>query len=184
MFVSWSNFYAVLGEAAASLIGLLFVVSTLTAYLERSASKRGVALFLTPTVFKFAVVLALSVGALAPGLSDLAHRAIVGAIALVGLVNLTGITLGLWRRMSAEPLHWSDPWCYGVVPALTFLGLGAAAAFPDPAVATRGVAGAAVLLLLLSVRNAWDLVTTLAPRVGERLSGMASPPTSAAPPRP
>ena len=168
MFASWNNFYAVLGEASASLIGLLFVVATLTAGLERP-STRGVKLFLTPTVFKFAVVLALSAGALAPGLPDLGHRAIVGGIALVGLVNLSAVTLGLWRGEAPEPLHWSDPWCYGVIPALTFLGLSAAAAMPDAVVAARSVAAGAVVLLLLSVRNAWDLVTTLAPRVGQRL---------------
>jgi hypothetical protein len=167
VFASWSNFYALLGEASASLIGLLFVVATLTAGLERP-NTRGVSLFLTPTVFKFAVVLALSAGALAPGLTDVAHRWIVGTIALVGLVNLSAVTLDLCRG-KAGALHWSDPWCYGVIPALTFLGLGAAAFFPDPVVAARGVAGGAVLLLMLCVRNAWDLVIALASRVGRRL---------------
>lgn len=170
MFAGWNEFYAVLGEASASLIGLLFVVSTLTAGLERP-SARGVALFLTPTVFKFAVVLALSASALAPGLPEPGRRWMVGAVALIGLINLAAVTIGLWGRDVPGPMHWSDPWCYGVIPMVIFLGLGAAAAFPDPVIAARGVAGAALLLLLLGVRNAWDLVTTLAPQVGRRLAG-------------
>lgn len=180
MFAGWNDFYVMLGAASASLIGLLFVVSTLTAGLERP-SARGVSLFLTPTVFKFAVVLALSATALAPGLPETGRRWLLGAIALIGLVNLTSVTVSLWRGDSPGPLHWSDPWCYGVAPTLIFLGLGAAAACPEETGAARGVAATALLLLLLGVRNAWDLVTTLAPQVGRRLSGVPVAPPGTPP---
>ena len=68
MFEGWGNFYFLLGSASASLIGLMFVVTTLTRGSERSQVERGQRLFMTPTVFNFASVLTLSAVALAPKL--------------------------------------------------------------------------------------------------------------------
>jgi hypothetical protein len=62
--------------------------------------------------------------------------------------------------------HWTDKWCYGVVPTLIFLGLGLIAwgFFAGAAWAVDGIAVAVVAILVLAVRNEWDLVTWLAPR--------------------
>jgi hypothetical protein len=164
MFDGWTNFYMLLGTASAGLIGLLFVVSTLTSSIDPSKRSRGLGLFLTPTVFKFGAVLALSAIALAPGLPAPASRALVAVVGLVGLANLAAVTLGLVRGEWNEPLHWSDPWCYGVVPALAFGGLAVFAAVPDGVLAARGAAALALVVLLLAARNAWDLVTALSAR--------------------
>ena len=60
MLQGWDNFYYLIGSAAASLIGLLFVVMTLTAGRERSRILRGVGLYMMPTVVHFGVVLSVS----------------------------------------------------------------------------------------------------------------------------
>ncbi len=61
---------------------------------------------------------------------------------------------------AAEPL--SD------APAAVYVGLGAAAAgiWISPRAAAYGVAPALLAVLLISIRNAWDMVTWLAPRGG------------------
>jgi hypothetical protein len=162
MFAGWSNFYMLLGTASAGLIGLLFVVATLTSTIDRDKRARGQSLFLTPVAFKFAAVLALSAAALAFGLPPLAQRLLAAAVGGVGLINLGGVSYVLVSGKWNDPaLHWTDPWCYGVVPTLVFAGLAASAALPDPVTAGRCAAAAALVILLFGVRNAWDLVITL-----------------------
>jgi hypothetical protein len=164
MFAGWTNFYMLLGTASAGLIGLLFVVATLSSSVDREKRSRGQSLFLTPVVFTFASVLALAAVALAPGLLSVYQRELAAAVGALGVLNLGGISFALLRGKWSDPLHWSDPWCYGLAPTLVFAGLLASAAVPDPVLAARAAGAAALALLLLAVRNAWDLVTALANR--------------------
>jgi hypothetical protein len=168
MFAGWDSFYTLLGEASAALVGLLFVVATLTSTSDPERRSRGQSLFLTPTVFKFGSVLALSAVALAPGLPHGVARALAVGVGVVGVLNLGGVSAAILRhrRRGALPLHWSDPWCYGLVPTLLFAAIALCPLLPDPAIAVRGIGAAAAALVLLAVRNAWDLVTTLAGRSG------------------
>ncbi|GAC1334535.1 MAG: hypothetical protein NVSMB26_17420 [Beijerinckiaceae bacterium] len=166
MFREWDNFYLLIGSAAAALIGLLFVVATLTSGREQTTASRGVKLFLTPTVFHFAVVLVISAVTMAPGLRESAVGVFVGAWALVGLVYTTPIAVTLHRGNPPEIPHWSDFWCYGAAPVALYLCLAATAATITAALplAAYALAGFLLALLLIGIRNAWDLVTWLAPR--------------------
>ena len=168
MFQGWDSFYLLIGSAAAGLIGLLFVVATLTGNRELASALRGARLFLTPTVFHFAVVLVLSALALAPGPVPHAVGLLVGAAALAGLVYSAAITVALVRGEAHETPHWSDFWCYGIVPAAIYLGVAgmAVALWVAAPCAVPGLAVLLLVLLLAAVRNAWDLVTWLAPRRG------------------
>src|ERR1700728_3646185 len=61
MFSAWQNLYQMTGEAAATLIGLLFIVASLTAGRQHSpVHERGMQLFTTPTVFHLVSVLVIS----------------------------------------------------------------------------------------------------------------------------
>jgi hypothetical protein len=166
MFTGWENFYLMLGPAAAGLIGLLFVVVTLTAGRERSAVARGQALYLTPTALNFGVVMALSAAAMAPGLRPAYAGVLVGLGALVGFANALRSSLGIHGlRRSRDSPHWSDLWCYGVAPTAIYLVLLAVAvALADGAGwSAWAMAGLLLGLLLVSIRNAWDLLTFIAP---------------------
>ena len=175
MFAGWETFYTLLGEASAALIGLLFVVATLTSTVDRERRTRGQSLFLTPVVFKFGSVLALSAVALAPGLPHGASRWLAAVVGLVGVANLGGVSTALLRGKLSSPLHWSDPWCYGLVPTLVFAAIAACPVLLDPADAGRAVGAATAALLLLAVRNAWDLVTTLAGQAVEARADSTTP---------
>ncbi len=166
MFEGWDNFYLMIGPASAGLIGLLFVVVTLTAGRERSSAMRGVSLYLTPTALQFAVVMTVSAVAMAPRLGASATAGAVGLSALVGLACAIRACLGIvMPRSGAEPPHWSDLWCYGVAPAVVYLGLCASAMALGARAEWAALATGALLLimLLLGIRNAWDLVTWIAP---------------------
>ena len=163
----WDNYYYLVGSAAAGLIGLLFVVMTLTAGRERSGILRGATLYMTPTVVHFASVLSISALSLAPGLPVAARGIAVGIFALAGLAVAIRACVGIARpRKSAEAPHWSDFWCYGAAPVALYLALAAVIAVSTtarPPWAPHALAGLLLALLLLGIRNAWDLVTWIAP---------------------
>ncbi len=166
MFEGWDGFYLLIGSASAGLIGLLFVVMTLMSGVDRDRAMRGASLYTTPIVFHFAVVLVISALSAVPGLTAAVAGLAVMACALAGVVYVAVIAPPLRKGIPPETPHWSDFWCYGVVPGVVYLGLAAAAAmiWAAPRGAAYGVGADLLALLLISIRNAWDLVTWLAPR--------------------
>jgi hypothetical protein len=170
MFEGWDSFYLLIGGAAGALIGLLFVVATLTGNLGREQSMRGAAIYMTPTVFHFAVVLVTSAFTAVPHLPQRAAAVGVGALGLLGLAYAINVSWMLrTQRVTPEAPHWTDIWCYGVAPTAIYLAMVAAAVTLEvgAAWATHAVAAVSIALLLLSIRNAWDLVTWLAPAAKE-----------------
>ena len=167
MLQGWDNFYFMMGSAAASLIGLLFVVVTLTSGFERSQALRGASLYMTPTALHFAVVLTISAVAVAPRLGAPARALVFGLVALVGLANAVRASIGISRpREGSEAPHWSDIWMYGGTPAVVYLGLciASTALWRGAGWAAFALAGLLMALLLVGIRNAWDLVTWIAPK--------------------
>jgi hypothetical protein len=165
MFEHWDSYYILIGSASGALIGLLFVVATLQSGRDPEESARGASIYITPTVLHFTVVLVVSAMASAPGLSRWAAGLVPAAAAIVGLFNAGRAMLHIGRGTVVAP-HWTDFWCYGVAPLLGYLGLALAAiaiAAGAPC-AAYVVAADLMVLLLIGIRNAWDLVTWLAPR--------------------
>ena len=166
MFHGWENYFTLLGTAAASLIGLLFVVVTLTSGYDRVRVQRGQSIYMTPTMLHFAVVLSVSAMTLVPGLTVFRATALLAIATLVGLVNTIWACLGI-RMMSksGDPPHWTDFWLYGVAPAVIYVALGLACVVFAVG-SDLGPHALAILmlgLLLLGIRNAWDLITWMAP---------------------
>ena len=75
------------------------------------------------------------------------------------------LTVAVALSRSERP-HWSDFWCYGVAPVVVCLALALACGAAAAGVGSAPYAAALVLLalLMLAIRNAWDLVTFLAGR--------------------
>ena len=121
---------------------------------------------MTPNLFHFAVVLVVSATALAPGLAAATDAAVVGTCAVVGFGYAAATAVRMRIGKIEAPPHWSDFWCYAVAPAVIYLFLAAAAAavWWAPAGAPSGIAVTLTVLLLVAIRNAWDLVTFIAPR--------------------
>ena len=162
MFEGWDSFYLMVGGASGALIGLMFVVATLSAGRSREESLRGASIYMTPTVVSFTVVLVVSALTAVPRLATLPAAAALGALAAGGVVYAG---FNAWRLTHGQVPHWSDYWCYGYGPIVFYAALGAAAAAVGcgAAWAAQAVAATLLALLLLAIRNAWDLVTWLAP---------------------
>jgi hypothetical protein len=166
MFAGWENFYLTIGSAAGALIGLLFVVATLTGGLGADKAELGARIYLSPTVSHFAVVLAASAITAAPRLDPRVTAGLLAAAGLWGLVYSANVARMLHRREGPVPPHWTDFWCYGCAPGVFYLvqifstiGIAVRVAWAPDALAAGLLA-----LLLLTIRNAWDLVISIAPQ--------------------
>ena len=168
MLKEWETYYLMIGSAAAALIGLLFVVITLTAGFDRAQTFRGARLYLTPTAVDFALIVAISAVAIAPELPLQFDAALVALTAVVGLLFAVRSWIGIRQPPppGVDTPHWTDWWMYAVAPGVLYAGIVASAAgLWLAALWAPHVLGALVLLLLLlGIRNAWDLVTYIAPK--------------------
>jgi hypothetical protein len=167
MFAQWTNFFVLAGSAAAVLIGLIFVVISLMGDRPRSSVLAGSRLYMGPIVLSVSFVLALSAAALTPGITSSWFAAITALVALWGLYRGVSSFVVLKGLAGKErEVHWSDSWFYGVFPTLLYLAMGAVAlAFWEGwSWAHDGIAVLITAVLLLAIRNEWDLITWLAPK--------------------
>jgi hypothetical protein len=162
MFAGWQTFYQLTGSVAGELIGLLFIVATLAAGRRSPRNQTGQKLFTTPTVVHLGTVVIVSALALAPGTDNNSASVLMVLGALAGVAYTAAVAISL--RRNDNPTHWSDFWLYGAAPAAAYVALTAAAsaAVARAPHAAYYVGLVLLLLLILGIRNAWDLVTWLA----------------------
>jgi len=169
----WQNFYMLLGGASATLVGLMFIAITLgqTRWRpeERPTLTASFNAFLSPTFIHFVYVLVTAAVVFVPTLSD----GVLGALlALTGAGSLGHIARNLpfvRERYRVRTIDRSDLFWYSLMPSVGYVlyldaGIGllrAAAGGPPRGQALNALAAASVLLLVIGVRNAWDLVVFL-----------------------
>ena len=162
---NWQNFYIIFGSAAATLTGLMFVVITLTAGIETHAStlNAGISAFNTPTIVHFCAVLLMAGILSAPWHAFTSVRLLLGLSGLGGVFYLIIVTQRM-RRVPGYQTPLKDWLWYTVFPLIAYIILIVAAmALPaSPALALYIISAVMVVLLFLSIHNAWDLVTYLA----------------------
>lgn len=161
----WQNFYMITGTAAATLTGLMFVATTLIAGMNTHVptANAGISAFNTPTVVHFASVLLLA------GMLSTPWQTFSSLSFLLGLLGLGMVfySIIVMRRMRRVPHYQStrEDWLWYLVFPLLASVLLIAAAFvlpKNPSLALYIVGSAIMLLLLVGIRNAWDIVTFLA----------------------
>jgi hypothetical protein len=162
---NWQNFYMLMGTAAATLTGLMFVVTTLIAGIDAHLStlNAAVSAYNTPTVVHFGTVLLLA------GLLSAPWQTFSSLSLLLGLLGLGMVVYSIivMRRMRGVPNYQStlEDWSwYMAFPLLANILLVLAAFMlpKNPSLALYIVSLAMMLLLLVGIRNAWDMVTFLA----------------------
>jgi hypothetical protein len=177
---TWQNFYLLVGTAAATLIGLMFVAVTFGASMVSSQSATSARAFLDPPFTHFVTVLFASCLMLIPTMRSTLLGALLVAVTLLRAVALVGIA----RRMRQAHQRYSDvelsDWLMGVVlPAASYAGLVATggAFFAGWAEAFNGLAVVVILVLLLGIFGAWELILWLAlTRVRAKDSAQPQPP--------
>ena len=154
----WHDFYVVVGSGAAALTGLLFVIVSLGPKVIASGTETGVRAFISPIAVHFTSALVGSALMLAPDIPP----AVLGS--LLAIAGLGGVVYTAWTRADAQWRRSNLPildWVWFVgLPFIAFLLIGASGigiAMNVP-VSLQGFAIAILLLIVIAIRNAWDIV--------------------------
>jgi hypothetical protein len=163
MLEGWHEFYELLGTSAATLVALMFVAVSVAVGFLTSDRSMGTRVYMSPIIMHYASVLFVSLIALAPGLGDTALGLIIVASGLVGLAYSVFVTIRLFRDAKSE---FVDRFAYGAWPFVAYGGIVAGGVLIAYRYkwAPHILAAAMLLLLLVNVRNAWDLTVTFVRR--------------------
>lgn len=168
MFEGWAEFFLLLGGASAALIGLVFIVTTLASDMRVGTEtlSRGASLYMTPTVFHYTSVLVLCALGCVPHADGWPVAAVLGGWALCGLGYSTVMAVLVRLQRLPDSGGWADVWSYGILPAALYIGLFGAAwlSWRESPNAPYALAIGLVALLIVGIRNAWDLISFIAPR--------------------
>jgi hypothetical protein len=155
----WESFYVIVGSSGGALIGLQFVVITLIAGMRRRVSIDSINAFGTPTVVHLTGALLVSAIMSAPWTSVYPASLALVVCGLCGFLYCAIVIRRARRQTDYKPVREDWLW-YAAVPSGTYAALALAALFLGAATrfAMFVIGGAALGLLLLGIRNAWDAV--------------------------
>lgn len=164
----WRDFYIFTGTAAATLMGLMFVVVSLgRGILGRDEGGSAIRAFFTPVVAFFTTMIVVSMFMLIPRSTPGVLGVLLICVALSGLSYM--FASGAHTRWRESELAFDDWVWYVALPFVSYLTVGAAGAgiWSLSAFGPYALAAAMVLLLLVGIRNAWDLVVYTSQHTGE-----------------
>jgi hypothetical protein len=150
----WANYYLVTSTAAATLIGLLFVVITLAA--ERGVGDSAkIRMYLTPTVVYFASVLIVAALLTFPNQTPLTAALCVCLFGAIGFVYSASKLIG-HRKMYEQ---WHDVIPYAVFPSVAYglLVFGGILVLHASRLGLTVVAVSILSLLTIGIRNSWAI---------------------------
>ncbi|HEX3808847.1 MAG TPA: hypothetical protein VHW02_04015 [Rhizomicrobium sp.] len=151
----WRDFYVLIGTAAGVIVGANFVVVTLAGNMpNRQIGVRG---FITPTAVHLASVLVGSAILAAPTLNGTFLALLLGGGGVAGVIYAIVVITRIWKLKLAP----EDRIFYCVLPLLVYVALAAASllAARDGETCLEVIAAAFVALLLVGMRNAWDMAS-------------------------
>lgn len=162
---AWQNFYGIIGTAAATLTGLMFVVATLIAgvRLRVSSPSEAFATFNSPNVWHFGAALLVAAILSAPWQALWNAGLLLGLCGLGGMIYVVIVLRRVRRQKDYQPVL--EDWLFHtVLPLVSYTALLVAAiVLPGhPAPALFVIAAGTVLLLFIGIHNAWDNVTYIA----------------------
>lgn len=157
-FEQWANFYVITSTAAATLLGLLFVVITLAGEKGRGDTP-SVKIYLTPAVIYLSSVLLMSALLTVPNQTQL--TAFI-CLCLEGVAGL-GYSGLLAIRRGAGYERRSDLFPYVVLPfaAYGLMVTGGLLLLSRPQIGLDLVATGMLVLLAIRIRNSWSIATTI-----------------------
>ena len=158
---TWQNFYVIIGTAAATLTGLMFVVITLIAQVRVrvSSPSDGIAVFSTPNVVHFGAALLVAALLSAPWQALWNAGLLLGFSGLGGAIYVVIVLRRARRQTDYQPVLEDWLW-HTIFPLVSYIALLVAAILlPGYTVPVLFViAAATVLLLFIGIHNAWDNV--------------------------
>jgi hypothetical protein len=157
----WANFYTIAATAAATLVGLLFVVITVAAE-KRPNEGFKIHLYLTPVVVSFGSILGIAALLAVPNHTPLTAAICCCVMSAIGVIYCASLLLR--RRAPGRSYEVaSDLVLYAVLPlaAYVLLGIGGAMLPQRPQRCLDIVAGAVLMLLGTALRNSWSIAVSI-----------------------
>jgi hypothetical protein len=167
----WHEFYILLGTAGATLLALLFVAVSLGTGFLSNKDQRGTRTFMSPVVIHFTSVFFLSAVCLVPSHGPAFFAVLIAGTAVLGVA--VSIVISVWVVRTEMTQYLPDYFAYGLLPVSAYLALMAASVmiYLGQPYALEVLASGLLLLLIVNVRNAWDLTLSMVRRhAGERSS--------------
>ncbi|HEX3710005.1 MAG TPA: hypothetical protein VHV56_08960 [Pseudolabrys sp.] len=164
----WHDFYLLVGTAGATLLALLFVAVSLGAGFLSDTHTAPTRAFYSPVIVHFTSVFFLSAIALIPSHKPVFFAAVIGATAVLGAAISVLVTVAL---LTHDWTHYQeDRLAYGLLPVAGYAALFTAAVMivQEFKYALDVLAAALLLLLIVNIRNAWDLTLSMVRRQTER----------------
>ena len=163
LLTTWQTFYGIIGSAAATLTGLMFVVVTLIARVQEPRANEAFAAFSTPNVAHFGAALLVAATFSAPWQVLWNASLPLGLCGLGGVIYVVIVGRRVRRQTSYQPVLEDWLW-HTAFPLVSYTALVVAAMVLPvyPALALFVIGAATVLLLFIGIHNAWDTVTYVA----------------------
>ena len=158
---NWQNFYGIIGSAAATLTGLMFIVITLIAGVRaRSSAPSGaLAAFSSPNVVHFCLALLIAAILSAPWQALWLVSLMLGLTGLGGAIYVLIVLRRTRQQTDYQPVLEDWLW-HTIFPLISYTALFVTAILLPgyPTQALFIIAAATVLLLFIGIHNAWDNV--------------------------
>jgi hypothetical protein len=154
----WHDFYLLVGTASATLVGLMFVAASIGAQVFKEENRAAMQAFISPTVVHFSTALFACILATIPEHTGMELIVLLSVLGLAGL----GYSARVWtqlivrRKFSVDAF---DRLFYAVIPGIGqfLVFLSGVMMLTAPAAGLDCLAIALIALLLVGIRNAWDM---------------------------
>jgi hypothetical protein len=163
---AWHDFYALIGTAAATLVGLTFVTASIGGGVFRP--ERGTHSFPTPTIVHFSAILVTYLIVVAPGRQSATVSFLLIFDGAAGLAYCGWIWLRMLRHGLFVAIDAADRLWYAMLPAFGYVLVASAgiALVERDADGLYVLAIGLVILLIAAIRNAWAMTIWIIERRG------------------
>jgi hypothetical protein len=161
LLITWENFYVIVGTAAATLTGLMFVVITLSVSIRnRGGSNETLGAFSTPNVVHFCIALLIAALLSAPWSGLEIPGLLLSLIGLGGTIYTSIVLRRFVHQRNYKPVLEDWAW-HVVIPLACYIALFVVAIvlLNNPVPAMFFIGTVTVLFLFVGIHNAWDTVT-------------------------
>jgi hypothetical protein len=155
----WHDVYMLFGTASATLIGLLFVAASVGSSFFNRDRHPALRAFLSPSVVHFTCVLAACLIAISPLRSWVLLGSLIAGDGLFGVLYSGLVWRSMVRHGFSATIDLEDRLWYAALPAVGYTIMAAAGI----TLASQMALGCGVLavamgvLMLVGIRNAWDM---------------------------
>jgi hypothetical protein len=157
-FHGWHDFFLLVGTAAGTLVGLMFVAASIGATVFKEENRPALEIFLGPTVAHFTAVLVLAILALPPVHTWQTLAGLFAVVSLIGLVYALRVIAQFLRGpFKVELVDWIF---YITMPALAYCALLVSSwlLYRESEWGLEAAAVSMIALMLAAIRNAWDMM--------------------------